>query len=314
MRRIALQKTRFNYDTRSWESSTYELPYIDGDYVLLTPKSILTKDETWINRPELIDRFQDIAQALPDSVLRAQVNDYLLRVLPRDPRATKEDIAKAISETIERFPKVLDYYISEKEEDGDRAISVSKEKVHEVKTWLVDHVRQLVSQYLGPGGFYANPGTTYEEARNRLLFVKDVIENKGGHKIFYVDGKPIEREADLQVLYRLAWFGTPSDVSREANDGRGPADFKISRGARDKTIVEFKLAKNSQLERNLANQSPIYEKASDATQPSLKAIMYFTPEQLLRVNGILKRLQLENSPHVILIDADADSKPSGSKA
>lgn len=313
-KRIALQKTKFNYQTRSWETNTYELPYIDGNYVLLTPKNILTKDETWINRTELINRFEDIAQALPDSVLRAQVNDYLSRALPRDPRATKEEISRAISETIEKFPKVLDYYISEKEEDGDRAVSVSKEKVHEVETLLVDHVRQFVSQYLEPGGFYANSGTTYEEARNRLLFLKDVIENKGGHKIFYVNGKPIEREADLQILYRLAWFGSPSDVSREVNDGRGPADFKISRGSGDKTIVEFKLAKNSQLERNLRNQSQLYEKASDATRPSLKSILYFTPDQLIKVQGILKRLQIENSPHVILIDAGAENKPSGSKA
>ena len=208
----------------------------------------------------------------------------------------------------------MDYYISEKEDDGDRAVSVSKERVREVETRLIDHVRQLVGEYLEPGGFYANPGTTYDEAKNRLLFVKDVIENKGGHRIFYVDGKPIERESDLQILYRLAWYGTPSDISREANDGRGPADFKISRGAKDKTIVEFKLAKNSQLERNLANQARIYEKASDATQPSLKAILYFSPEQLLIVQDILRRLGLDSSSHVILIDSDADNKTSGSKA
>jgi hypothetical protein len=79
--------------------------------------------------------------------------------------------------------------------------------------------------------------------------LKDVIENKGGHRLFYIDDKPIEREADLQILYRLVWFGTPSDVSREVDDGRGPADFKVSRGAKDKTIVEMKLAKNSHLKR-----------------------------------------------------------------
>ena len=41
--------------------------------------------------------------------------------------------------------------------------------------------------------------------------------------------------------------------------GRGAVDFKISRGSKDKTLVEFKLAKNTQLKRNLKNQVKIYE-------------------------------------------------------
>ena len=67
------------------------------------------------------------------------------------------------------------------------------------------------------------------------------------------------------------WFGTPSDVGAEVNDGRGPVDFKISRGAKDKTLVEMKLAKNSHLERNLEKQVPIYQAASDA-EHGIKAI------------------------------------------
>jgi hypothetical protein len=62
-------------------------------------------------------------------------------------------------------------------------------------------------------------------------------------------------------------------VSREVNDGRGPADFKASRGALDKTIVELKLASNSKLEQNLQKQTEAYEKASDTTHPSLKGIL-----------------------------------------
>jgi hypothetical protein len=178
----------------------------------------------------------------------------------------------------------------------------------------VAHVAELVRNYLDPGGFYAIGARTYDEARRRLLFLKDVIENKGGHRMFYIDGKPIEREADLHILYRLTWFATPSDISREVNDGRGPADFKASRGASDKTLVEFKLAKNSHLERNLAKQAEIYEKASDATHPSLKAIVYFSDDQLDRVRGILNKLELDACPHIVLIDAAADNKPSGSKA
>jgi len=79
-----------------------------------------------------------------------------------------------------------------------------------------------------------------------------------------VNGKAIRKETDVHILFRLTWYYTPSDVSREVNDGRGPADFKVSRGASDKTLVEFKLASNTQLKRNLQKQLVIYQKASDA--------------------------------------------------
>jgi hypothetical protein len=313
-KKISVSKTKFNYQTQSWMSQTFELPFFRNDYILLTPKDMLTRDDAWINRPELINRFPDIANALPDSALRAQVNAYLIRVLPKGPEPSKEEVSQAIAQVIDMFPQVLDYYIRDKEEHGDQAVSISKTRVREVETWFIEHVRDFVKHHLEPSGFYRIPGDTYEEARQRLMFLKDVIENKGGHRIFYLNGRPIERETDLHILYRLTWFATETDVSREVNDGRGPADFKVSRGARDKSLVEFKLAKNTQLERNLAKQSEVYEKASDATHPSLKAILYFSDEQFERVIDILKRLKLQDSPHIILIDGRADNKPSGSKA
>jgi len=128
-----------------------------------------------------------------------------------------------------------------------------------------------------------------------------------------VNGTPIQRESDLQILYRLTWFGTSMDVTREANDGRGPADFKISRGAKDKSLVEMKLAGNTQLERNLKNQSVVYEKASDAKR-SVNIIIYFSVAERRRAEAILKRLKLERDEAIALIDARADNKPSGSKA
>ena len=141
--------------------------------------------------------------------------------------------------------------------------------------------------------------------------MKDIIENKGGHRFFYHDNEPIRKESDVQLLYRLTWFGTPSDISREVNDGRGPADFKASRGSRDKSIVEFKLASNSQLKRNLVSQVEIYQKASDA-HSGIKVIVYFSYEELEKVNRILNELGLQGRDNIVLIDARADNKPSAS--
>jgi len=100
----------------------------------------------------------------------------------------------------------------------------------------VEQLKDLLSTLSRDTNFYDLIGETYEEAWQRVMFLKDVIENKDGYRIFYVKGEPIQREADLQILFRLTWFGSPSDVNREVNNGRGPVDFKISRSKSDSTL------------------------------------------------------------------------------
>ena len=315
LKRIVVNKTKFNYDTESWERTEYDLPWMGGDYVLLTPKDMLTRDENWINRNDLIRGFDQIPLAMPDAQLRAQVFNYFNKVLVkhRDREANQKERADAAADTILQFPALLDYYIKLKEQTGDDASDISAEKVFATEIVYVRQLRELQDLLNASTQFYKVGRTTYQEAHARLAYLKDVIENKGGHRIFYQDGKPIGSEKDLQILYRLVWFGTPSDVGAEANDGRGPVDYKISRGATDKTLVEMKLARNTGLERNLEKQLPIYQAASDAKN-GIKAIVFFTKEEEQRATGILDKLGILNHKDVVMIDARADNKPSGSKA
>jgi len=283
--------------------------------VILTPKDMLTRDENWINRRDLVDKFASIPVAIPDAALRAQVENYfhsvLVRPKGRDPNKKERDDAAV--RTILQYPQLIDYYIRLKEEQGEDAQNISSQKVQLTERLFIRQLKTLQQSLLSETEFYQHSGNTYHEAHARLAYLKDVIENKGGHKIFYDQDQPIQREKDLHILYRLVWFGSPSDPSAEVNDGRGPVDFKISRGAQDKTLVEMKLAKNTQLKRNLQKQVPIYQKASDATM-AIKAILFFTYDEWRRVAGILKELDLEGDPDIVLIDARADNKPSGSKA
>ena len=315
LRAIPISGTGFNYDTETWETATYTLPWSEGDFVLLTPKDLLTRDENWINRHDLIRDFQNIPAAIPDAQLRAQVASYFERLLsrPRRRAPTQKERDIAAAQTIREFPALIDYYIRYKELNGARAESISSQKVLDTEALFVAQIKLLQKSLAANTAFYSTPGTTYEEARERLMYLKDAVENKGCHRLFYVAGQPVKREADLQIMYRLVWVGTPSDVTTEANDGRGPADFKISRGARDKTIVELKLAGNSHLRNNLQKQAEIYMRASDAAH-SLKGILCFTREDELKVAKISRELKLENDESIVLIDARDDNKPSGSKA
>lgn len=310
-KQFSVPKTRFNYHTETWESATYELPFTGHSYVLLCPKDLLTKDDTWINRVDLIHDYEAIAESVPSGQLRAQIHNYFLKVLPTEP--TEPEWRDAVARVYQEFPELIEYFIRLKEDNGDRAQALSDLKVALSGRLYVAQVREFTQLLALQTPFYRTPSNTYEEARAKVAFLKSVIEDKGGWKLFYVDGKPVRKEDDLQILFRLTWHASPSSVTREANDGRGPVDFKISRGARDQTLVEFKLASSSQLRRNLQHQAEVYMAASDADR-ALKVIVYFTEADRLRVSGILRDLGLERNKDVILIDARADNKPSGSKA
>lgn len=86
----------------------------------------------------------------------------------------------------------------------------------------------------------------------------------------------------------------------------------ISYGSQDKSIIEFKLAKNTHMEKNLRNQAKIYSDAARATNPPIMAILYFNFMELDKVNRIMKKNGLSDSKHIVLISAIP--KESASKA
>lgn len=312
VRTFTVPRAYFDYTRRTWMPKRHTLPAFQGSFVLLTPRAMLTREQVWINRGDLLDQFADIVDATDNAVLRATYSDLLISLIREKGAASKADLTELSADVIERHPEVLDAYIKRKEEQGKQAKQVSESRVRDVESFYIEGVDQFVRQLDAETAFYRTGRTTREEALQRVQFLKDVIENKDGHRIFYNQGKPVTREEDVQILFRLTWFGTPSDLNREVNNGRGPADFTVSRGRRDKTVVEFKLAKNSQLRKNLVHQTKIYERASDA-QVSIKVIVHFSAQEQRTVEQLLKELKLDQDPTVVLIDASND-KPSASKA
>lgn len=223
---------------------------------------------------------------------------------------SKTEKERAATSLIEEHPELIDHYIKYKEDNEEQATSISKQVVNEVRQLFNTQLRELASLLYDKTGFYTCPGNSYEEAYSRVQFLKTVIEDMDGYRLFYLNGKPIRRENDLQIMYRLVWYATEFDVNREVNNGRGPADFKISRGSRDSALVEFKLASNSKLKKNLENQVEIYKKAN-STDRAIKVILYFTDEEYQKVIAILNDLHLNRCKDIVLIDA-TDNKASAS--
>jgi hypothetical protein len=161
-RRVAINNVRFNFATERWEPDRYVLPWINGDYVILTPKDMLTKDDTWINKNDLIREFHELPNAIPDDQLRMQVSNYFQRVLPRhrNREANQRERADAARLTILQFPPLIDYYIRLKEDRGDQAENISHDKIFQTEQLFIFRLQELQAQLKQQTPFYETGRTT----------------------------------------------------------------------------------------------------------------------------------------------------------
>ena len=296
-------KVRFNYETKTWISMTFFLPCYKNDYVLLTPKDMLVRDETFINRSDMINNLESLAPSIEDEQLRFQLNQYFTDILHKKrSELSKTEKDKIATILIEKNPEIIDYYIKSKEDNKKEATSISKIEVDEVNALFNIQLQALAYLLEKNTDFYREESSSYEATYNRVMYLKSVIEDMDGYRLFYLNGKQIKKETDLHILFRMVWYATKLDVNSEVNNGRGPVDYKISYGGKDSTLVEFKLASNTKLRKNLENQVEIYKKAN-LTENAIKVIMFFSDTELNKVKRILKEIGLEDCRDIVLIDA-----------
>lgn len=310
-KKFNVPKVEFSFKTHTWISQEYTLPCFNNDYVLLTPRDILTRDDTFINRTDMLDNLYSLAPSVEDDTLRFALNQYFGDILLHNKgKISKVEKNRIAMKLIAEHPELIDYYIKSKEENKEQATSISKQFVQEIAQLFNLQLKELIKLLQTNTDFYASCENSYDESLQRVRYLKSVIEDMDGYRIFYLNGNPVRRENDLQTMFRLVWYGTEFDVNREVNNGRGPVDFKISKGSADSTLVEFKLASNTKLKKNLENQVEIYKKAN-GTNRAIKVIMYFTEKEHRKTIKILNDLGLSSCKDIVLINAIL-GKPSAS--
>ncbi len=142
--------------------------------------------------------------------------------------------------------------------------SVSASRTQDTHDELVAQIKRLVADLDAKTEIYDRRWTTYDECLERVLLFKGCVENQEGYRILNRPGETPFKETDVGLFFGFTWCRTEFDVNRETNNGRGPVDFKASYGAKDTSLIEFKLASNRALKRNLENQGAVYEKANRA--------------------------------------------------
>jgi hypothetical protein len=312
IQKFRVPRAAFNYNTESWATRAYTLPALDGDFVLLTPLDMLTKDDTWINRSDMIGSYDSLPDSVTDEEQRALINNYFSQQLGFDPKP--EDVAAAKARTIAAFPELIDLYIARKEESREEATSISAQKTNDTRAVLVDQVQIAANDLAAKTDFYSKPWTSIHEALDAVVTFKHYVEHQDGYTVINRGGgKAFATEKEVQGFFGLLLQRSRFDVNREPNNGRGPVDFAISAGAFDKSLIEFKLAKSGSLKRNLSKQLEIYLEANK-TPHGVKVIISYSDLDHTRAMKVLSELGLADNCYVVMIDARATNKPSASVA
>lgn len=149
---------------------------------------------------------------------------------------------------------------------------------------------------------------------------RSLVENNGLWKLLYKDnaGKNRKHERASQLLF----FGVASaycnandiDISPESNGGSGPVDFKLSKGARGKHLVEVKLSTNSKMISGFEKQVEIYKKSEGADSAIYLVLIVGDSTTLIdKLDKLVKSLKKKSVPHPYVIYVDARFKKSASK-
>jgi hypothetical protein len=146
---------------------------------------------------------------------------------------------------------------------------------------------------------------------------KTLVESNGLSVTFWNDSGQLRNERFAQLLF----FGIADayccannlDLNREPNAGRGPVDFKISRGYNARVNVEVKYTSNN-IRSGYEKQLPIYN-AAERTFYSIFLII-ITTESMRALDELIKFRQSEISsgkraPEIVVVDGRI--RPSASK-
>ncbi len=287
-----VDKVNFNYDKNLWEDETYYLPKYNGEYVLLTPKDILTRENTFINKDDMYKNYQDIIESLPNSVLKKKMNEYLLDVLIEEERSEKER-KKLLNRMIKLYPEFIDYYIRLKENKVSDARIHNHQSIETTEVLYDDYVNQLISYLSSETNFYDIPGDTLNNCKLKMNHIKNYFEKYRQLNNTSVAKAMVLRESDLQLIIKFVWFGINSFNKNRSNNNLSLIE-NIKSIFENK--IDFKLASNKKLKE-------YFERENKQDREKLISIFYYTSEEKYRLYNILSTIGFSKKIDVIIINA-----------
>ncbi|WP_375004769.1 hypothetical protein [Bacillus velezensis] len=150
-------------------------------------------------------------------------------------------------------------------------------------------------------------------------FVHSIV-NHGSYKLLWFENYKSRDEKAVQLLFMATsylYFQTNNiDVSPEANIGRGPIDFKLSRGVNERILIEVKLASNPKLRQGLTLQLVKYLIAEEI-KDAVFMVIVFEKTEFKKLNALEREVDIINQEYnlnIMIVSVDAtNNKPSASK-
>lgn len=262
------------------------------DILFLVPIDILHKlpvAESW----EEIDLV-----AAQNSTLRAEMNDEVAEEWTRySTKERKNYLRQTVFEAPDSFCRVLNGYRTEELDVFDPTSDFQ---------YFLSKVWQSIEKNFSCKS-KVDASDSYSASIELVnLFKRWVENNKGWEVIYSVESR--KREKLLQRIihgFGLSLIETNDlDVSCEPDEGRGPVDFKISRG-QDITLIEVKLSSNNQYLHGYEVQIKEYGRSEGTDRMIYVLVNIGNPVRVKKVQDLHDKLynEGENPPTLIIVDA-----------
>lgn len=275
-RRIRYPKARFDFESRRWTAGVFNLPMnpYNGLPILLAPKFVLQTLPT-INA----DDFWGYCIDNEVDTLAARFGDEI------SSRVAKEDIVKLAR----AHPELRGRYIDWREDRGSEPYDFANDPKGMI-AWY-PRSREFVD---------GNPlALSFEDGESFNKFVESIVEqfrlfvqDNGGWSLLWNENKTAKREEASQLLFlgivKHYCAANNVDISKEANIGRGPVDFKVASGYTRRALIEVKLARNTKFWNGLERQLPTYMTAEEVNCGVFLVIVY-NDRDFDRLAGIEER-------------------------
>lgn len=278
----------------------------NGRQLLLLPQVILSP-------LPIVKAFSNIEYACGENQrVRDEINKYIH--MGRRKEFTKKEIHELIESSIPFRDGLIDAYKNYAPVPYDFKTDPQGEYIwHKA-------AREYVQKYplILECADLTQPEISYKTIQAICRQFANLIENNGLNVLLYdSDGKPKHESAAQLLFYGVAdsyCKANNLDLIREGNNGRGPVDFKLSRGNRDKALVEIKLTSNNQLIHGIETQLPIYMKQEEVEKALYLIIDNGHENAIKRFTDFYNDLSSECKDKIEYIIIDAQHKKSASKA
>ncbi|MGL3208071.1 hypothetical protein [Bradyrhizobium sp. BR 1433] len=239
----------FDISKGRWQAARYALPLnpYTNHPILLIPEDYLRSLPT-INPAD----FWDYCFDTQNETIRREFGSDITKNVDK---ATIIDLAR-------RHPELREKYIKAKEVEGSEPYNLRTDP------------HGYYQPYLAARGWAGNNliqcliSSSDDLFKSVLQFAnqyKNYVENNEGWRLLWNDDRTPKHEIAFQALFSGVVIpycqANNIDISKEANIGRGPVDFKFSQGYSSRVLLEAKLASNSKFWSGLSKQLPMYLKA-----------------------------------------------------